>query len=125
MQRTGDYFRPMFNGRPYPDKPVGSYWLVLTTSRLTGGIDELAARLPSAISGLAAVALLMLIGHRLYGFREWRVLAGSILATSFSFTFFARTASADAENVAGVLAACGCSFAMRAEPGTGYFCFGW
>ena len=104
MQRTGDYFRPMFNGRPYPDKPVGSYWLVLWASRWTGGIDELAARLPSAVSAVAAVVFLMLIGCQLYGYRV-ALLAGSILATSFGFTVFARTASADAENVAGVLAA--------------------
>jgi 4-amino-4-deoxy-L-arabinose transferase-like glycosyltransferase len=104
MQRTGDYFRPMFNGRPYPDKPVGSYWLVLAAAYFTGGVNELAARLPSAISALAAVVFLMLLARRLYDVRV-AILAGAILATSYGFVFFARTASADAETVAGVLAA--------------------
>jgi 4-amino-4-deoxy-L-arabinose transferase-like glycosyltransferase len=104
MQRAGDYFRPTFNGRVYFDKPLGSYWLVLAASRVTGGINELAARLPSAISALAAVVFLALLARRLYDGRV-AILAAAILATSYGFIFFARTASADAETVAGVLAA--------------------
>jgi 4-amino-4-deoxy-L-arabinose transferase-like glycosyltransferase len=104
MQRSGDYFRPTFNGRVYYDKPLGSYWLVLIAARFVGEINELAARLPSAVSGVAAVVFLMLIARRLYDGRT-AVLAGAILATSFGFTGFVRTASADAETVAGVLAA--------------------
>jgi 4-amino-4-deoxy-L-arabinose transferase-like glycosyltransferase len=104
MLGNGDLFWPTFNGRVYYDKPLGSYWLVLIASKLTGEVNELAARLPSAVSGIVAVVLLMLIARRLYN-RRVAVLAGAILATSFGFTVFARTAAADAENVAGVLAA--------------------
>ena len=104
MQRSGDYFRPTFNGRVYYDKPLGSYWMVLAASAVTGRIDELTARLPSAIGAFAAVVLVMLLTRRLYD-RRIAALAGAILATSFAFTNFARTASADAETVAGVLAA--------------------
>jgi 4-amino-4-deoxy-L-arabinose transferase-like glycosyltransferase len=104
MERSGDYWWPTFNGRVYYDKPLGSYWLVLAAGRLTGGVNELAARLPSAASGLAAVMFTMLLARRLYG-RRTAVLGGAILATSFGFTNFARTASADAETVAGVTAA--------------------
>jgi 4-amino-4-deoxy-L-arabinose transferase-like glycosyltransferase len=104
MQRSGDYFWPTFNGRVYYDKPLGSYWLVLAAAHLTGVIDELAARLPSAGSALAAVVFLILLARRLYG-RRTAAVAGAVLATSFGFTVFARTASADAETVAGVLAA--------------------
>jgi 4-amino-4-deoxy-L-arabinose transferase-like glycosyltransferase len=104
MLRAGDFWWPTFNGRVYYDKPLGSYWFVLAAAKITGGPDEWAARLPSAISGLAAVTLMMLIGRRLYGPRVG-VLAGAVLATSFGFTGFARTAAADAENVAGILAA--------------------
>lgn len=104
MSASGDWFWPTINGRVYYDKPLGSYWLVLFASRLTGAPDETAARLPSAVCGLAAILFTMLLGRRLYGERE-SLLAGVILATSFSFLFFARTASADIENVAGILAA--------------------
>jgi 4-amino-4-deoxy-L-arabinose transferase-like glycosyltransferase len=104
MGLTGDYFRPTINGHLYYDKPLGSYWLVLAASFLTGSIDETAARLPSAVSGLLSVVLLMVIARRLHDSRT-ALLAGFILATSFSFVFFARHASADCETIAGELAA--------------------
>ncbi len=104
MVRSGDYFRPTINGHEYYDKPLGSYWLVLGAAWLTGDVDEGAARLPCALSGLLAVALLMLLARRLYDVPT-AALAGLVLATSFSFVFFARHASADLETVAGELAA--------------------
>jgi 4-amino-4-deoxy-L-arabinose transferase-like glycosyltransferase len=104
MVQSGDYLTPTINGHLYYDKPLGSYWLVLLASFVTGGVNEWAARLPSAAAGLLAVLLVVRIGRRLFDERTGLV-AGLILATSFSFTGFARTASADMENVAGVLAA--------------------
>ena len=104
MLLTHNYFWPTINGRVYFDKPLGSYWLVLASAWITGGIDEATTRIPSAIAGILAVALLILLTRRLYGLRTG-VVAGFILATSFSFAFWARTASADIETVAGELAA--------------------
>jgi 4-amino-4-deoxy-L-arabinose transferase-like glycosyltransferase len=104
MRQTGDPFTPTINGKLYYDKPLGSYWLILAASRLTGDVDEWTARLPSALSGLLAVALLVHISRRLFGDRT-ALLAGVILATSFSFVGFGRTASADMETVVGELAA--------------------
>jgi 4-amino-4-deoxy-L-arabinose transferase-like glycosyltransferase len=103
MVQTGKYLWPTINGRIYYDKPLGSYWLVLLASLFTGGVDETSARLPSACSGLLAVALAMLIARRLYD-DDTAILTGVILATSFSFVFFARNASTDVETIAGVLA---------------------
>jgi 4-amino-4-deoxy-L-arabinose transferase-like glycosyltransferase len=104
MVRTGNYFWPTINGHLYYDKPLGSYWLVLASIPVSGGMNETAARLPCAIAGLLAVGLLILLGRRLYDLRMG-VIAGFILATSFSFVFFSRTASADVETIAGELAA--------------------
>ena len=104
MVQSGDYLWPTLNGRTYYDKPLGSYWLVLLASLFTGGVDETSARLPSACSGLLAVAFAMLIARRIYD-DDTAILTGVILATSFSFVFFARNASADVETIAGVLAA--------------------
>ncbi|HZO80667.1 MAG TPA: glycosyltransferase family 39 protein [Candidatus Binataceae bacterium] len=104
MHLTGRYFWPTINGKVYYDKPLGSYWLVLGAAWLTGGVDETAARLPCAIAGLLAVWLLILIARRLYDQRS-ALLAGVVLATSFSFVFFARHASADVETATGELAA--------------------
>src|SRR5262245_12447965 len=104
MRERGDWLTPTINGHLYYDKPLLSYWLVLAASSLTGEVNEFAARLPSALAGLLSVMLLMRIARRLFDERT-AVLAGLILATSFSFTGFARTASADMENVAGILGA--------------------
>ncbi|HEX4588366.1 MAG TPA: glycosyltransferase family 39 protein, partial [Gemmataceae bacterium] len=122
MDRAGDAWWPTFNGRVYYDKPLGSYWLVLAAARFTGRVDELAARLPSAISSLAAVVFLMLLARRLYG-RRTAILAGAILTTSFGFTWFARTAAADAENVAGILAALWLFVRNDGRPGRWQFLF--
>lgn len=104
MQLTSNYFWPTINGRPYYDKPLGTYWLVVASTWVTGGMNEAAARLPCAIAGMLAVALLISIGRRLYDLKTG-VVAAFILATSFSFVFFSRNASADVETIAGELAA--------------------
>lgn len=104
MHLTARYFWPTLNGRVYYDKPLGSYWLVLGAAELTGKVDETAARLPCAIAGLLGVWLLIALARRLYDQRT-ALLAGLILATSFSFVFFSRHASADVETVTGELAA--------------------
>ena len=104
MQLGSRYFWPTINGHVYYDKPLGSYWLVLAAAGLTGGLDETSARLPCAIAGLLGIWLLLLVGRRLYDDRT-ALLSGLILATSFSFVFFSRNASADVETVTGELAA--------------------
>jgi len=104
MMVTGNYFWPTIDGRVYYDKPLGSYWLVLMATPFTGGLNEAAARVPCVIAGLGAIALLMLLTRRLYDSRTG-VLAGFILATSFSFVFFSRHASADVETLTGELGA--------------------
>ncbi len=104
MRLNADYLWPTINGHTYYAKPLGSYWLVLLASWAEGDIDETAARLPCACSGLLGVLLVMLVTRRLFDERT-AILAGIILATSFSFVFFSRTASTDVETVTGVLAA--------------------
>src|SRR5262249_25652851 len=84
-----------------------------------GTIDETAARLPGAVSGLLAVLLTLLITRRLYGPKA-AVLAGAALGTSSSFVFFSRHASADAETVAGALAVLWW-FLRHAQRGSGWW----
>ena len=104
MLVTHNYFWPTINGHVYYDKPLGSYWLVIFSTPFTGGLNEAATRLPCAIAGLLAVAILMRLVRRLYDART-AILGGVILATSFSFVFFSRHASADVETLTGELAA--------------------
>jgi len=86
MQLTSNYFWPTINGRPYYDKPLATYWLVIASTWLTGAMNEAAARLPCAIAGTLAVAFLILICRRLHDLKTG-VVAAFILATSFSFVF--------------------------------------
>jgi 4-amino-4-deoxy-L-arabinose transferase-like glycosyltransferase len=105
MVRTGDLFSPTINNHSYYDKPLGSYWLVLAVAPLTGGVNELAARLPSVLAGVIAVGFLIALTRRFVDDLRATILAGVVLATSYGFVFFSRTASTDIETVAGVLAA--------------------
>src|SRR5271154_1283878 len=104
MHLNSNYFWPTINGKLYYDKPLLSYWLVLGSSHLTGAINEAAARIPSALSGLLGIALTIMLAQRFYD-RRTALLSGFILATSYSFVFFSRHASADVETVTGELAA--------------------
>jgi len=104
MITTHNYFWPTINGQVYYDKPLGSYWLILWSTRLTGAMNEAAARFPGAVAGLLAVVFVMLLAGRLYD-RRTALFSGIVLATSFSFVFFSRHASADVETLTGELAA--------------------
>jgi 4-amino-4-deoxy-L-arabinose transferase-like glycosyltransferase len=104
MLVTHNYFWPTINGRVYYDKPLGSYWLLIFSTPFTGGLNEAATRVPCAVAGVLAVAILMILVRRLCDART-AVLSGVILATSFSFVFFSRHASADVETLTGELAA--------------------
>jgi len=97
---TGDFLHPRINWEAYFDKPLLSYWFIAAFAWLKGGaVNELFARLPSAIAALAALYGTLAIGRKLWdektGYR-----AAWILLTAYSFAFWGRTAAADMENVA-------------------------
>ncbi len=104
MLRSGDYVHPWLIDRPYYDKPLLSYWLMVGLARVLGTLDGWALRLPSAFSGMLAVWCTYRLGNRLFG-REAGLLAGLMLATTFYFVFWGRVASADMMTVAGVASA--------------------
>lgn len=58
MLATGDYLIPQFNGQPRYQKPILYYWIQAGSMRLFG-VNETAARLPSAVAALLTV----LLGH--------------------------------------------------------------
>jgi 4-amino-4-deoxy-L-arabinose transferase-like glycosyltransferase len=101
MFATGDFFHPRIGGEPYFDKPLMTYWLRAVFAAVTGTLDELTVRLPSALAGLAAVWATVRIGTRVGSPRVGRV-AGWILLTMYAFLFWARTGTADAENLAAI-----------------------
>src|ERR1700751_4478205 len=78
MLISHNFFWPTINGKVYYDKPLGSYWLIVASTWLTGSMNEAAARIPSAIAGLLAVILVIVIGRRLYDLRTGTI-AGIVL----------------------------------------------
>lgn len=99
-----DYLHPYLIGEPYYHKPLLSYWLIVLLSYVTGGLNEWALRLPSAVAGLAAVWSTYRISLLLISRRAALAVAWMLLTTVF-FVFWARVSSADMLNVAGVMLA--------------------
>lgn len=56
MTVTGDWITPYFNGETRFDKPPLIYWLMAIAYQ-TIGVNELAARLPSALAAIALMGL--------------------------------------------------------------------
>jgi 4-amino-4-deoxy-L-arabinose transferase-like glycosyltransferase len=82
------------NGQPYTQKPPLYYWLAALFGAPAGRVDEIAARLPSALAGVACVALTMRLGTALRG-PLVGAAAGALLATATSFPHLARRAALD------------------------------
>ena len=104
MVLRGDYLHPYLLGRPYYEKPLLSYWLILLLSHVTGGLNEWSLRLPSAFGGMITIACVWRLGCKLMN-RHVGLLAGWISVTTVFIIFWARVASTDMLNVAGVMLA--------------------
>lgn len=88
MLARGDWLIPRANGVVYFEKPPLAYWLTALSFRVFG-VSAFAARLPSALSGLATALLLFAGGRRLLGTRAGLVAAATF-ATSVGFLLLAR-----------------------------------
>jgi 4-amino-4-deoxy-L-arabinose transferase-like glycosyltransferase len=82
------------NGEAYTQKPPLYFWAAALLGAPGGRVTEAAARLPSALCGLASVWLLVWFGSRLLGPRSG-ALAGALLLTAFEFAHRARRAQLD------------------------------
>ncbi|HYV18077.1 MAG TPA: glycosyltransferase family 39 protein [Verrucomicrobiae bacterium] len=88
MLATGDYVTPHINGAVYLDKPPVFFWAVAGSLGLFG-VNEAAARLPSALAAIAGVALTVWFARRHFGARV-AACAAAILALSPLYVVFAR-----------------------------------
>lgn len=103
MVRTRDFLHPTLNGESHFHKPLLSYWAIVAASAIAG-MNELAARVPSALAGLVALGATVSLGRRSWGDAVGR-LAGWVLLGSYGFLLWSRTAAADMENLAAVILA--------------------
>ncbi|HLJ92344.1 MAG TPA: glycosyltransferase family 39 protein [Gemmataceae bacterium] len=94
MLDCGNWVVPTHNYQLRVDKPALLYWLQISAFGLFG-INEFAARLPSALAALAAVLMTYELGRRMFG-AATGLLAGLVLATTGLFCAAAHFANPDA-----------------------------
>jgi 4-amino-4-deoxy-L-arabinose transferase-like glycosyltransferase len=94
MLQGGEWIVPHLNSQVYPGKPPLFFWLIAFTAEVMGGMNEFAARFPSALFGVLALLLLFFLGKRLFS-EKAAFLAALVLATSMAFLWLARRATTD------------------------------
>jgi 4-amino-4-deoxy-L-arabinose transferase-like glycosyltransferase len=93
MVESGDWVVPRYEGKPFVDKPILSYWLMAAAMEWLGP-DAGAARLVPVLAAVGVVLATVWLGVLLFGRRS--ALAGAlVLATSLAFLSFARVAMSD------------------------------
>ncbi len=81
MAETGNYAVPCRLGAPYIDKPPLFNWIVAILFELTGRSDFGVARLPAALSALAIMGGIYILGKRWFGARAG--LWGALMWSTF------------------------------------------
>lgn len=89
MKESGAWLSPSYNGIAYLDKPA-FYFKVVALSLAAFGNNETAARLPSAMFGLALLAITFVFCRGVHGAR-CAVMAVTIIATMPLYVMLSRT----------------------------------
>ena len=93
MLDEGEWVTPLIFGKPQFEKPILYYWLVEASFKLFG-VNEFAARLPSAVFGMIGVIGVYFVGRALFsplaGF-----LSGVVAATAAEYVVIARACVTD------------------------------
>ena len=93
MVESGDWIVPRYEGDPFFDKPILSYWLMAAAMEGLGPTAG-AARLVPVVAALGAALATAWLGMLLFDRRS--ALAGAlVLATTMAFLTFARVAMSD------------------------------
>lgn len=94
MMASGNWIIPTHNGVLRVDKPALLYWLQIAAYACFG-VNEFAARLPSALAALGALLLAYELGRALFG-KATGLMSGLIAATTPMLCGAARFANPDA-----------------------------
>lgn len=98
---THDWFHLIDWTQPYFDKPALPLWLG-ALSMIAFGFTEFAARLPSALEGIATIVLLCLWARRQTG-SIWAMPVVTVLFAASQFYFFHSFRSADTDSLLSLL----------------------
>ena len=93
MLERGDWVVPTFNYELRTQKPVLLYWLMMGSYWLFG-VNEFAARFPSAVLAVGTTLVTFQLGRRLFNIRTG-MLAGLAMATCLMFGVAGRAATPD------------------------------
>ena len=93
MLNRHEWATPYIYGKPQFEKPILFYWLVEASFALFG-VNEFAARLPSAVFALAGVILVYLLGAVLFN-RRVALFSGLIVATAIEYIVLSRACVTD------------------------------
>lgn len=94
MVLSGDWMSPRIYGHYWYDKPIFFYW-ELALSFADFGFNEFAARLPSAVFGVASVLYTFWFSSKVYD-RKTGWTAALILGTSLEFWLLSKAVVTDA-----------------------------
>src|SRR5690349_8957702 len=94
MLASHNYIVPTFSVQLRVDKPALLYWLQVVGYR-TFGVNEFAARLPSALAALVTMLLCYELGRALFG-KATGILAGLVVGSTPMLCGAARFANPDA-----------------------------
>ena len=89
-----DWIVLRLNDEVYTQKPPLYFWLAALAGAPDQRVSELAARLPSALAGIAAVVLTAIAGGRMFGSGSG-IGGGALLLTTWLFAHLARRAQLD------------------------------
>ncbi len=87
MYESGDWITPRLNEVKHFDKPPFTYWLAATSYSIFG-VNEFAARLPSALAGIGGIIVIYLLGRCLFN-STVGLLAALILLSSLEYFIIA------------------------------------
>ncbi|MGB7582797.1 MAG: glycosyltransferase family 39 protein [Sedimentisphaerales bacterium] len=91
MLGGGSWIEPTFNGEPRLQKTPLSYWLVASIARVTGKVDEFAARLPSAVFAFLSAGAVLYFVNRWLSLRI-ALIATAVWATSIAYVHWSHSA---------------------------------
>jgi len=94
MLDRGSILQPYCNGQPYTEKPPLFFWLIMLGAKVFGGVNQLAVRLPSVLSALGTIALLIAFVRQFVG-RKAAAWSAAALALSPLFFWLARSGHID------------------------------
>ena len=95
MLQRGDYLVPHLLGSEILTKPPLFYWLQSGSFAFFGEVSEFAARVPSALFGIAGMLLQFAVLRALGVGRIWSLAAACILGSSVQYFLLARRAEID------------------------------